>query len=363
MLHAGEMLAEAVTPPSAASLLAAVGIAPPDERQRLAELASAALLLVAIGLALGDPLQRWLLGLVVVPLGLIWAAAFSYDLRNLAMILPFAGAAAGTGLLRAAEWLGHLARSRQPVGCVKRTAGELVGSAPSQALNSGPDCSDAVRATHQASGTPVLHPPAAEKCRQDESGSPAAAGRAGGPLARLRVGRVAGFLLLAVVAACLCVSDKTLRECQQRQQRLVGISDLNQQLYAYFPSRGGPGRIATDYQALPWLPELGPRSVPCTCETSNAFRAAYDRPEVRYALVRYKGAATAVQHYLDGPAARLVFEAGDYRLYEKPAAPRTRSRSERIIPRDSSPVGRIANPSYCPATIFRAGVIACSSLR
>ena len=115
MLHAGEMLAEAVTPPSAASLLAAVGIAPPDERQRLAELVSAALLLVAIGLALGDPLQRWLLGLVVVPLGLIWAAAFSYDLRNLAMILPFAGAAAGTGLLR-----GGVARSPCSISAARR---------------------------------------------------------------------------------------------------------------------------------------------------------------------------------------------------------------------------------------------------
>ena len=68
--------------------------------------AGAVLLLLAIGVGLRDPLQRWLVGLVVAPLGLIWAAGFSYDLRNLALILPFAGAAAGTGLWRAAEWLG-----------------------------------------------------------------------------------------------------------------------------------------------------------------------------------------------------------------------------------------------------------------
>ena len=34
-------------------------------------------------------------------------------------------------------------------------------------------------------------------------------------------------------------------------------------------------------------------------------------------LVRYEGAAPAVQAYLDSPAARLVFEAGGYRFYAK----------------------------------------------
>jgi hypothetical protein len=247
MLHGASMVVEATTP---------VG---------------AAVLLLAIGIALGDPPQRWLVGLVVVPLGLIWAAAFSYDLRNLALILPFAGAAAGTGLLRAAEWLGN--------------------SVPRSAL---------------------LHAGV-----EGEPDTPAAGRRAGRPVRWMRVGHVAGFLALAVVAACLCVSDKTLRQWQQRQQRLVGIPELNRRLYAYFESRGGPAVIAADYQAMPWLPELGPRSVRCGCESLNAFRATYDRPEVGYALVRYKGAATAVQEYLDGPAARLVFENGEYRFYEK----------------------------------------------
>ena len=70
----------------------------------------------------------------------------------------------------------------------------------------------------------------------------------------------------AVVAACLGVSDKTLRECQERQQRLVGIPALNRPLYDYFESHRGPALIATDYQAMAWLPELGPWSVRCACE-------------------------------------------------------------------------------------------------
>ena len=140
---------------------------------------------------------------------------------------------------------------------------------------------------------------------------------ASGPMRRLRVVHVAGLLTLAAAAACLCVSDATLRQWQARQQRLVGIPAVNEQLYAYLESHGQPAVIATDYHALRWLPELGPRSAGCECQTLNAFRATYDRPEVRYAFVRHAGAAAAVQAYLAGPSARLVFEACGYRFYAK----------------------------------------------
>jgi len=242
--HAASMVVEAITP---------VG---------------AMFLLLAIGVALRDPVHRWLVGLLVVPLGCIWAAAFSYDLRNLALILPFAGAAAGTGLLRAAEWIGPRAKTSWVSYC-----------------------------PYTASRTGIS------------------------PVFKDRVVHLVGLLALAVVAVCLCVSDTTLRECQVRQQRMVGIPELNRRLYAYFESHRGNAVIATDYQAMAFLPELGSRSVPCVCDALNAFRAIYDRPEVRYALIWHKGAATPVQEYLDGPACRLIFEARGYRFYEKPEDP------------------------------------------
>ncbi len=254
MSHGASMLAEATTP------------------------LGAVLLLLAIGAALRDPVQRWLVGLVVAPLGLIWAAAFSYDLRNLALILPFAGAAAGTGLWRAAERLGAWARGWPVATRVQHAdVGQIANLPHSWRVGNLP---------HSMRG--------------------------------LRVGHVAGLLALAVVATCLCVSEKTLRERQERQQRLVGIPKLNQRLYAYVESHGDPAVIATDYQALAWLPELGARSVCCPCEDLNTFRATYDRPEVRSALVRRQAAATAVHEYLDGRNGRLVFEACGYRFYEKP---------------------------------------------
>jgi hypothetical protein len=142
------------------------------------------------------------------------------------------------------------------------------------------------------------------------------------PLRWLRVGHVAGLLVLVAVAACLCLSDKTLRQWQQRQQPLVGIPELNMRLYDYLESRDGPAVIATDYQAMVWLPELQSRSIQCECGSLSAFRAAFDRPEVGFALIRQKTAATAVEDYLDGPAGRLVFEACGFRFYEKPHPPR-----------------------------------------
>ena len=66
----------------------------------------AALLLIAAAASFRDPLQRWLLGILVVPLGLIWAIAFSYDLRNLSMIIPVIGGAAGIGLMQILDWAG-----------------------------------------------------------------------------------------------------------------------------------------------------------------------------------------------------------------------------------------------------------------
>ena len=63
------------------------------------------LLLAAVAASLGDRRVRRLLGLFVVPLGLLWAAAFSYDLRNLAMLVPLVGMAAGIGLVRIVFWI------------------------------------------------------------------------------------------------------------------------------------------------------------------------------------------------------------------------------------------------------------------
>ncbi len=73
LLHAGGLLHAAVPLPAVAALLA------------------------AMALALRDPVQRRLTLLVAAPFALLWALGFSYDLRNIALAIPFAAAAAGFG--------------------------------------------------------------------------------------------------------------------------------------------------------------------------------------------------------------------------------------------------------------------------
>ena len=73
LLHAGGLLRAAIPLPVIAALLA------------------------AMALALRDPVQRRLMLLVAAPLALLWALGFSYDLRNIALAIPFAAAAAGFG--------------------------------------------------------------------------------------------------------------------------------------------------------------------------------------------------------------------------------------------------------------------------
>ena len=55
-------------------------------------------LLAALDFALRDGVRRWLILLVAAPFGFLWALGFSYDLRNLALAVPFLGAAAGIGI-------------------------------------------------------------------------------------------------------------------------------------------------------------------------------------------------------------------------------------------------------------------------
>jgi hypothetical protein len=277
LVHAGSMVVAAITP------------------------LGAVLLLIAVLAGLWDPLQRWLVGVFVVPLGLIWAMAFSYDLRNLAVIVPWVGAAAGNGLMQIAAWAGEFYGSR-------------ARSVPTRSGHHA--CMVDEAATWHTRWRPRLRfwfvsaVAASEKQESNTEKRPLPG--------FLRIGHLVGLFTLLVIAVCLCVNDQTLLARQRRQQRMVGVPELNRELYGYAADHPGEAMIGTDYQAMRWLPELGRRSVVCTCHDSSAFRQTFDRPEVRYVLVRTDGAAAEVRAFLDGQAAtRFVFENHGFAFYEK----------------------------------------------
>ena len=178
------------------------------------------LLLIAVAASLREPFQRWLVGIFVVPLGLIWAMAFSYDLRNLALLIPWVGAAAGIGLMQVVSWGARLGRLVQ---------GSLGRRAPTRSLGRQ---------------VPLLSHRGTKKN--------SAPGKT-----FLRVGHVVGILTLLLVTTCLCISDATLLSWQRRQQRFVGMPELNRRLYAYAADHPDEAMIATDYQAMRLVAGLG----------------------------------------------------------------------------------------------------------
>ncbi len=256
LLHAGDLLLDAITPPG--------GV----------------LLLIAVAASLRNPLPRWLLGLIIAPLGLIWAAAFSYDLRNLALIVPFVGALAGIGSVT--MW-----------GRV-RAFGPLTLRERGRAIN-------------------LLVPRETVRVEVNRNTSKKPGIRS------LRLGHVIGSVALLAIAVGLCIPDHAFLGVQRRQQRTVGIAELNRRLYDYAAAHPQT-TIASDYLAMPWLPELGHQSVTCTCHDMASFRQTFDRPEVCCVLIRTAGAVPTVRAYLENSAiARRVFEDHGFAFYEKSA--------------------------------------------
>ena len=216
------------------------------------------LLLIAVAASLRNPLPRWLLGLIIAPLGLIWAAAFSYDLRNLALIVPFVGALAGIGSVT--MW-----------GRV-RAFGPLTLRERGRAINFlVPRETVRVEVNRNTSKKPGIR--------------------------SLRLGHVIGSVALLAIAVGLCIPDHAFLGVQRRQQRTVGIAELNRRLYDYAAAHPQT-TIASDYLAMPWLPELGHQSVTCTCHDMASFRQTFDRPEVCCVLIRTAGAVPTVRAYL-----------------------------------------------------------------
>ena len=237
------------------------------------------LLLVMVTASLRDPRCRWLVGVFVVPLGLLWAAAFSYDLRNLAMLVPFLGAAAGMGLVRIICWV-QCGMERSDGGAARRQEPAFASLLPFS----------------------LSPPPPIPKPR----------------FGTLRTGHVTAFLTVTLLAAALCISNDSLLALQRRQQRRVGSPPLNAKVYAYAESHPGMTYMASDYLAMRWLPELAPRTIVCSCQELAVFRRTFDRPDVGYVLVRSADLAAEVRQFLARPSvARLIFADQGFVFYQK----------------------------------------------
>ena len=268
LLHAGGLLREALGWPATAALL------------------------VAMAAAVRDPVERWLVALVVVPLAVAWAAGFSYELRNLALVVPLAGMAAGVGAVELAGMLGHFCR-REIVGWDKQRRGPtairrqvMVGcrSACPTLQDFRPDA------------------PAAGLCPLGAGGRP--------------------LLLLGMT-----ISREDLANRQSNCNAAWAAATSTPCSTPRSARTTEPGSVVRSHRhrllALAVGAGLERRFVACGSDKLASFQAVYQRPEIGFALVHQTHTSAEVWRYLAAAEARgssrLLAESHYYRLYQKRA--------------------------------------------
>lgn len=155
-------------------------------------------LIVLLGLiALGDQFCRWVIGLIVVPWALLWAAFASYDPRNLALAIPFMALSVGTGAATV------LQEPLSPVHAVARALRRLA-AAPAWVVVAS-----------------------------------------------------AAALIATGIGFGLSPTPERLIAHHRRLERELGNAALNARLYAEYDKQPFTRRIVTDYVFMFKLPELG----------------------------------------------------------------------------------------------------------
>jgi hypothetical protein len=252
-------------------------------------IAGAASMLLLLAFALRDRVARWLVILIVAPFVFVWAIGFSYDLRNVALAIPFAGAAAGIGGMEIAALLARRLKQGARQGQTRPSA--------------------------------LLSPPPIHPARPPALLFPRSIASAITRLLSLKL--VCALLLLALPLVWLGsrVRSDDLRARQTALQRTGGNAALNEQLYQYQAAHGLQGQIASDYFYLGWLPGMEPYYAACIPQQLDEVRAVYERPEVKYGLFYTSTIAPDVRAYLEsesGPgASRVLAEMSAFCFYEK----------------------------------------------
>jgi hypothetical protein len=226
-------------------------------------------LMVLLGLiALGDKVSRWVIALIVVPWVLLWAALASYDLRNLALAVPFIAASVGTGA--AAVGRGVIV---SPVQGIKTAYRRLV----------------AVRAWT------VVTPAAA--------------------------------LIAVSVGLALLPTRERLIAHHRRMERELGNAALNAQLYAQYDRQPFSRLILTNYGFLFHLPDLADlgvfenffrTSTPESAEFAE-YRKHLEDPRIGYILLSidaYPSIMRDVEERLEHGDFKLLFRAEGYLFVE-----------------------------------------------
>lgn len=106
-----------------------------------------------------------------------------------------------------------------------------------------------------------------------------------------------------------------------REQMKIGSEGMNHYLYEIFRKKytGTGVLIGTDYQMMPYVPQLREFYYPAHCTSAKDFSAAFLDKNVRFILTTNDCVKEVVKYFDDGLAEgkyRLLYEANGHRLFE-----------------------------------------------
>ncbi len=227
-----------------------------------------------------DKWCRRILVFIVVPWFILWLVLFSYDIRNINLIVPFAGLSAGFGLEFLLARLGQFF-SNPLDNLMKKIRGSWLGRvfSPLGLLSS-------YIKSH---------------------------------LSLLVVACVFILLpLLVSIVAPLKYSDSYLINKSLDKQKYIGGSSLNQKLYDYESQFGLKGNILTDYQYLGFLPGLE-EYYEYGFPNSEFFIQQVNDPENAYVMVNSSNVTPEIADFIaslvESNKIDVIIEYGDTTMY------------------------------------------------
>ena len=269
-----------------------------------------------------DRFYRYLLVLIIIPFTLLWALYFSYDTRNLNLVVPLIGLTAGIGLQKTINnlktfffWL--LLKITLFFNRSKRIDGSLGFRGSTKTLST--KSREITRKKQRKPVKPAKYvakletskslPRKIRKTRIDILFSPV---------------KTLGFIkviylfipLLAIFLLPFRYSDLYILNSSIAMQKKIGSATVNRNLYDYQSKYGFEGKILTDYQYLGFLPELekyyelGFSAQPIT------FLKQIEETQIAHALLNYSWMSPEVVSYVDQNIVlgrmKIIFKKGDY---------------------------------------------------
>jgi hypothetical protein len=216
---------------------------------------------------------RWILFLVTLPFTLIWAMAFSYSLRNIAIVVPLFALGAGVGL----EQLIVIVRSFGPGWYLSPT-------------------------------------------------------RPGHP----RWGWAIGVAVVVVIALSFVFTPARMLKNQLTLQREIGDRELGRFLYDYHRDHPIKGKIASHYRILPLLPGFEEFAIGLKMQDYKMYESMCADASIRYFLIPTwanpfydQKIVTDVRHRLEDNRFTSLLEANGW-LYVSKTTPQEQESNRRL---------------------------------